>query len=407
MRISGFGQTDIGKTRELNEDLFFVDDTLGLYIVCDGMGGHAAGQVASETAVNAIVSFIRERESILKDARAQGQSSTHLPALVSDAIQHACRAVYGFTSSDQSLRGMGTTATLLLVYGQRAVVGHVGDSRLYLLRGGTVHRLTHDHTLVQDMIDRGSLAPEARGTFAYSHVLSRAVGVMESVQVETLHFDILPGDTFLLCSDGLTEVVTDQELGQLLLQKPISLTPSKLIELALAKRSSDNITTVVIEAQAEESEMMAQRERSDEVMLKIGTLERMYLFRSLQLQEIVRFVDKSVIITLPRGEYLFREGATDNSLYVILNGKLQVESGEIVMAELGEGNHVGEMAWLSGATRSAAVRAIEDCRLLRIAGDDFEGLVYEDPVIGVRLLREVSRELAIRLRQSNKLLQAL
>jgi len=233
------------------------------------------------------------------------------------------------------------------------------------------------------------------------------VGVMESVQVETLHLDILPGDIFLLCTDGLSEFVSDKEMGRLLLEKPVSLNPGKLVEVALANRTSDNVTAVVIEALADAAEETAQKERTDEVLLKIESLQNMYLFRSLELQEIVRFVDKSVIVGLKRGEYLFKEGAEDESLYIILDGKLQVESGEMVIAELAQGNHVGEMAWLSGASRSAAVRAVANCRLLRIEGQDFESLVYEDPVIGVRLLREVSRELASRLRQSNKLLQAL
>ena len=407
MRITGFGLTDPGRGRETNEDLFLVDDALGLYVVCDGMGGHAAGQVAAETAVKSISTFLRGQSDAIKKAAASHESDPAMPALVSEAIQQACRAVYGYSSSDASLRGMGTTVTLLLVYGDKAVVGHVGDSRLYLMRGKAIHRLTHDHTLVQDMIDRGALTPEKRGSFAYSHVLSRAVGVMESVQVETLHLDILPGDLFLLCTDGLSEFVPDKEMGRLLLEKPVSLTPGKLVEVALANRTSDNVTAVVIEALADAAEETAQKERTDEVLLKIESLQNMYLFRSLELQEIVRFVDKSVIVGLKRGEYLFKEGAEDESLYIILDGKLQVESGEMVIAELAQGNHVGEMAWLSGASRSAAVRAVANCRLLRIEGQDFESLVYEDPVIGVRLLREVSRELASRLRQSNKLLQAL
>jgi len=403
MQVRGYGLTDSGRRCGVNEDVLFADDELGLYIVCDGMGGHAAGEAAAKIAVESVVSFLEERFEEINQAAVSFKPVPRIVSLVREAIQYACRNVYSWTDEKKSAKGSGTTLTLLLIYGRYAVVGHVGDSRLYLLRSGTIHQLTHDHTMIQDMIDRGGLPPEAARNHPMAHVLCRAVGVMESVQVDTLNLEILPADKFLLCTDGISSVLSDRDLETLLIRHQSAEAPHKLLEAALSAKSLDNLSALVVEVTTPEQELIAEQQRAKETQLKISMLTNMYLFRELSLQEIVRFVNLSEVVISKKGQCLFKEGQHDNSLYVILQGKLQVISGNTVVAELGPGSHVGEMAWLTGEPRSASVTVIESGKLLRIKGEEFEALVYAEPVTGVRLLRELGRELARRLASSNQL----
>lgn len=405
MQIKGYGLTNTGNHRQQNEDAFLVDNALGLYIVCDGMGGHEAGEVAAQTALQSAAGYLEENAEEIKQARQSVNPVPKMASLVRDAIQYSCRSVYGWRGRQKSDRGLGTTLTLLLSYGRHAVIGHVGDSRLYLLRKGAIHQLTHDHTLVQDIIDRGGLTPETARNHPLAHVLSRAIGVMESVQVDTLNLEILPGDKFLLCTDGISAFLSNAEMADVLKQHPGQRANRHLIEAALTNQSTDNLTAVIIDVFAEGQELAEEEERATQVLLKIDTLQSMYLFKDLSLPEIVRFVDRSEVVYTKRGQRLCAEGDVDDSLYIILEGRLRVIAGDIVVADLGEGSHVGEMAWLSGTPRSASVVVTEDGRLLRIRGKDFAALVYAEPVTGVHLLRELACELARRLASSNQIVK--
>jgi PPM family protein phosphatase len=229
------GTTDVGQVREGNEDSFLVADSL--VAVADGMGGHVAGEIASATALEPL------REL---DGRIFSDPSEALSAL-REAVITANREVSRRAEDEPSYRGMGTTLTAALLEGRRLHVAHVGDSRAYLLRDGELSQLTDDHTLVQHLIDEGQLTHEEAATHPQRSVVTRAIGVSPEVDVDAMTLELLPDDQVLLCSDGLTGVVSDEEIARVLLEvDDADAAIELLVEMANDAGGPDNITAVVL-----------------------------------------------------------------------------------------------------------------------------------------------------------------
>ncbi|MCB0343816.1 MAG: cyclic nucleotide-binding domain-containing protein [Bdellovibrionales bacterium] len=398
MEICGFGFSDKGNHRESNQDCFLADNELGLYVVCDGMGGRAGGQTASKLAVEAVRDFVQaKREEIV---RSLDHSNDRIGAqnLVRTAVNHACQTVFAEAEKNPELKGMGTTLTMLVVGSTTGVLAHVGDSRAYVIRSGVVHQLSKDHTVVQEMIDKGILPLETAAESPFSHILSRAVGTQPLTQVDTLAIDILQDDAFLLCSDGLTQVFdVGKELGEFIQDLPAENLPQSLVNTANERDTSDNSTALLVSTQVSTEHAAIEAERRSEVLLRIEALQGIFLFRDLSLEELSRVVNRAYVTTLPAGEALFREGELDDSLYIVLEGELNIKRGKNKLATIRRGNHVGEMAMLMSTPRSATVTAAKDCRLLNIERKDFEAIIQANPTTGVRLLTAMSRELSSRL----------
>ena len=228
LTAEAYGLTDVGRKRQHNEDAFAVDPDLGLFVVADGMGGHAAGEVASQRAVEVVRQQLSTDRQVLEDLAQASTSEARAAAaaLVETAIQRACAEVYRLAAADPTKRGMGTTFVCLVLAGTKAIVGHVGDSRVYLLRGGQAHRLTEDHTLIAAQLKAGTLTREQAQASQLRNVITRAVGIQESVQVDTLMVDLLPRDLFLLCSDGLHGYLPDEELPGVIADIPLGAIPA-------------------------------------------------------------------------------------------------------------------------------------------------------------------------------------
>ena len=240
MDLTVAARTDVGMIRSGNEDSFFAHATRerGIFIVADGMGGHAAGEVASEMTVQIISRELHD----LRDADGSAEER------VSDSIRLANRAVYERTMQESDKQGMGTTASVLLVSGSRYLIGQVGDSRIYLLRDGALKQLTKDHSYVQEQVDAGLLTPEQARYHPYSNVITRCVGASDAVDPDTYSGDLKPGDTFLVASDGLTGMVDDRRLQQLLLSRASAgRVVDALIAEANYRGGLDNITAIVVQ----------------------------------------------------------------------------------------------------------------------------------------------------------------
>jgi protein phosphatase len=246
MDLTVAARTDVGMIRSGNEDAFFAHATKekGLFIVADGMGGHAAGEVASEMTVQ-IVS--RELQGVGPlDA---GEAA----ARVAESIRAANRAVYERTMQESDKQGMGTTASILLIGGARYLIGQVGDSRIYLLRDGNLQQLTKDHSYVQEQVDAGLLTPEQARYHPYSNVITRCVGASDAVEPDTYDGEMRTGDVFLVASDGLTGMVDDRRLQQLLLSRASAgRVVDALIQEANYRGGLDNITAIVIQVNSAE-----------------------------------------------------------------------------------------------------------------------------------------------------------
>lgn len=232
--------TDVGRMRSSNEDSLFADANRdrGLFIVADGMGGHAAGEVASAMAVEIITHDISLADPV------EGGNARET---MGRALRHANSAIYRRTVEEVEKQGMGTTASVLFLADDRFVIGHIGDSRIYRLRGEEFTQLTKDHSYVQEQVDAGLLTPEQARVHPYSNVITRCVGATADVEPEVSDGEFKEGDLFLLASDGLTAMLDDRRIEQIL-RTPLS--PSrlvaKLISEANARGGVDNITAVVV-----------------------------------------------------------------------------------------------------------------------------------------------------------------
>jgi protein phosphatase len=248
VQLTVAARTDVGMIRAGNEDSLYAHATLerGLFIVADGMGGHAAGEVASEMAVQ-IVS--RELFS-LSDLHGQAVRER-----VAESLRTANRAIYDRTITESDKQGMGTTASVLIMAGARYLIGQVGDSRVYLLRDGALKQLTKDHSYVQEQVDAGFLTPEQARYHPYSNVITRCVGASESVEPDTYAGELRAGDVFLVASDGLTGMVDDRRLQQLLLSRA---GPGRVVDALIAEANGrgglDNITAIVVQVGSVDSQ---------------------------------------------------------------------------------------------------------------------------------------------------------
>lgn len=398
--ISFWPMTDVGKVRDHNEDSFLVDKKLNLFVVADGMGGHAAGEVASQIASRTVRDVIaRERDALHEFEAGQGVGRTDILRLLESAVQQACSAVFGEAQKDESKRGMGTTLDALLLIGSRGFIAHVGDSRVYLYRQGAVHQLTEDHSLINELLRRGRLSREQIEKLQYKNAVTRAVGVYESVEVDTLDFDVLKGDRFLLCSDGLSGYLEEAQLAQLFADTPEDQLAQRLVDLANDAGGKDNITAIVIKVPDAESgvDRLAR-----EVNLKLEVLHRMPLFRHLTYQELVRVLNITTVRNYEADAAIFAQGEEGDELFIVLTGQVRVHAGDAILTRLGPGQHFGEMALVDKAPRSAAISADEPTKLLVIRRRDFFDIVRKDHAIAVKLLWSFLGVLTERLRTANR-----
>lgn len=398
MQVRAYGLTDLGRKRQGNEDAFIIDDPHGLYVVCDGMGGHNAGEVASARAIEVVRDFVQERHQVLRQLAdaPSAQSALAAQALVEEAVQAACTEIYRMAQADPNKRGMGTTFVGLFIAGDKAIIGHVGDSRIYQLRQGQSHRLTEDHTLIAAQLKAGTITKTEAAKSPYRNVITRAVGIQESVQVDTLLFDLLPGDLYLLCSDGLHGYLSDDEASSLLTSKAWDLLPKKLIDLANSRGGKDNVTAVIVGMGGEPS-----AEVSSEAAAKMEALKRIPLFQHLTYKEQTAVLAIASTRTYPAGREIVVEGQPGDELFVVVRGRVEVEKGGVEIAELKSGGHFGEMGLIDNAPRSATVRATEPTRLMVVGRAELLHLMRREPVLAVKLLWSLVKVLSDRLRATN------
>jgi protein phosphatase len=238
VHITSAGRTDVGVIRSGNEDSYLLVPDRGIFVVADGMGGHAAGEVASEMAVQYVA---RELDSL------RGLSDEQVAERMRGAIRTANGAIFQRTLTEHDKRGMGTTVTALTLFETRFLIGQVGDSRAYLLRDNKLSQLTKDHSYVQEQVDAGYLTPEQARTHPYSNVITRCVGANSDVMPDIYVGTVKLRDVFLLASDGLTGMLEDYQLAELLSPERM---PEEEVDSLIAEANRhgglDNITAVIV-----------------------------------------------------------------------------------------------------------------------------------------------------------------
>lgn len=378
MKTVAFGVTDRGRSRERNEDSLSVDEVDGLYVVCDGLGGHAAGEVASSTAVEIAVRYIAGNRSLLEEARRSEGGRFAIQVLVDDAVQEASRRLYERACSDSDCAGMATTMTLVLVWNGRAVLGHVGDGRLYLLRDGELQRLTIDHTIGEELRRRGDLSPAEIERNELAGVLTRTVGVQPSVIVDTLSLDVLPGDTYLLCTDGLYRYVEDAELRDLLGRGDVAELPGELARLANDRGGGDNITAIVFRPTGEPLGAAAAAE-AQRAGRRLDALSTVPVLQDLSLARRSVVLHAMESRRYRAGDPVVRAGDPLEGLYVLVEGRIEGPGASAPRS-------FGERSLSMARAADDALRAGEDSEVLVLTREAFTRLVRRYPRLGCRLL---------------------
>jgi len=412
MTESGIAQsaalTDVGKSRDHNEDNFLVDRKLSLYVVCDGMGGHAAGEVASALAVRTVHEEVKREHELLADfiagkTGAERVSRRDIINMLEFAVNRASSRVHAEALKDPSKRGMGTTLVSVLVAGNQAFVTYVGDSRVYLLRDGVIQQVTEDHNVYNELIKKKKIPKEkAELLAAKKNAVTRAVGVYEHCEPETLVIDVTAGDRFLLCSDGLSMYFEGDdavEIGRMMAEPDAEAAARKLIDAANDKGGGDNITVVLVTI----GDIGARDEtRAQRLQLKRDVLARMPLFRPLNERELLRIQEVTEVVSYKKGDKIIKEGDRGEELFIVLNGQVNVLAGGTQLASFQQGEHFGEMALIRAQPRSATVVSDDDSELMMIRRTDFFDILRKEHQLAVKLLWQFLGVLADRLADTSK-----
>ena len=237
-----FAKTDIGKAREKNQDYYYVseeNDEPKIYILADGMGGYKGGEVASKLATESVKKYIQSNfDSIIKDKES-------ILKLIASAVEYANMVVYEKSKETQELEGMGTTLEVCLIYNNKAYIGHVGDSRVYRIRNEVIRKLTKDHSYVQQLIEDKKITREEAKTHPKKNMITRALGCTPYVEPDLRARNLEKGDIFILCSDGLTNMVEEKQIYEII-KEDIQNAAERLVDEANQAGGYDNITVIII-----------------------------------------------------------------------------------------------------------------------------------------------------------------
>lgn len=410
MDIDFAALTDVGRKREHNEDNFLVDKKLALFVVCDGMGGHAAGEVASAIAVRTVHDELKREKELVEDYVA-GKKGADLVTkrdilnMLEFAVNRASSRVHAEALKDEKKRGMGTTIVGILFAGNQAFIVHVGDSRVYLLRDGVLEQVTEDHNVYNELLKRKKMTREQIEKLAPKNAITRAVGVYEHCEPDSLVVDVVAGDRFLLCTDGLSQYFEEDLTGlaNTIAETDANAAVKKLIDTANERGGSDNITVLLIMA----GEAGARDEdRAKKLQLRREILARMPLFRPLNDREILRVLQVTDVVEYTDGEAVITEGEKGEELYIVLEGTVEVMRGDAKLTNLSPGEHFGEMALIRSQPRSATVKSSGTSELMVIRRTDFFEILRNEHQLAVKLLWQFLGVLADRLAATSRELGA-
>lgn len=402
--------TDVGRVRDQNEDNFLVDKKLGLFVVCDGMGGHAAGEIASALAVRTLHEEIKRQADLVQDYASAAKGAAKVTKrdilnMLEFAVNRASQRVHAEAVKDPKKRGMGTTMVCLLVIGTQAFIIYVGDSRIYMLRDGVLEQLTEDHTVYNELIKRKKMPREQVEQLAQKNAITRAVGVYEHVEPDTLVMDLTVGDRFLLCSDGLCGYFEEdlEGLGARLSHADADAACKLLVESANERGGKDNITSVIVTVGDVTSRDDA---RAKQLQLKRDLLARMPLFRPLNDREILRVLQVTDVIDYKNGEQIISEGDKGEELFIVLSGHAKVMRNGAELASFNPGDHFGEMALVRSQPRSATVTSDGNSEMMVIRRTEFFEILRKEHQLAVKLLWQFLGVLADRLADTSRELGA-
>lgn len=394
MTVLFSARTDTGRVRSTNEDHFLVDRRLRLYVVCDGLGGHQGGEIASSIAVNAVRDALLRKKEVLEgyDFGVAHHDEGAVLALLREAVREANARIYERAQHSPSQRGMGTTLSLLVIARDRGFVAHVGDTRIYRLRAGQLRQVTVDHSLLTELRRDMNMTPRQIEALdpRLKNQITRAVGVHDSVEVDAFEVELQPGDRFLLCSDGLHGLIEDAEIAVELGHQDLVEAAVHLIDRANAAGGRDNITAIVVQLEPPPAAESPRR-----IWPLFEAVRAALLFQGLSDLELTRVLDGANVVGLAASDVLVREAAAMPGLFIVVEGELQVLRQAEVIAVLRQGDYFSEDAlFLERQSGTTIIANGEGARVVVVDRRHFEELQRTAPTIALKLALSVGRSLA-------------
>lgn len=393
--IVGAAETSVGKVRDHNEDCHFIDPEAGIFVVCDGMGGHAAGEVASALAVKAIrASWASDATQLVCDrwlAQGTPEARKELLQTIQQGVINAHAAIVAEAEADRRKKGMGTTLVGAIIVGGDVVFAHAGDSRAYLVRDGIAMQLTEDHTLLSRLLAAGVDVDVDGEGMRFKSMLTNALGIGQDCKVSTFVVPVADGDRFLLCSDGITEYIKEHEIGEVLATMPSpARSAQRLVELALQRGGGDNATALVVRIlEAGETARPSEQLRREETAIAACSL-----WGKASPQQRLRALRIALPRDLAAGEKVPAQTLGDRVAWVVVEGELTLDG-----ARRGPSSLLYPGALLTDSPlpdKDGLAVAKTDVRALAIRSDDFRELCEDDPELGEILLSSLASEMSAR-----------
>lgn len=400
MDIQFWASTDVGRVREHNEDNFLVDKRLRLFVVCDGMGGHAAGEVASAMCVKLVREMLSEQRELIEfvhQAPHDPVARKQLMGVLEQSLRDASAQIYEAALEDDAKRGMGTTCCVLLLTNEHGYIAHVGDSRIYLLRQHEIHQMTEDHSLYNEMVRMGKIRPGESVNLPNKNAVTRAVGVRDHVDVDVLDFELETGDRFLLCSDGLSGYFTSNEqITSMIGVSDIRTATEQCIDFAVEAGGKDNITAILVNITTTGAQAAASA-ALDESVLEL--LKQSPVFDYLSQKELGHLGSLILVRDLHDGERLSAPGEELSDLSLILDGEIAIHAPDHThLKTLGEGEHLGDLGFVDAHPSPVHLVAQGAGRIATISRSQILDLLRHEPELSVKILWNLLQVFAGQLR---------
>ena len=391
IELKGSASTDVGRHRANNEDAFLFAQDKGMFAVADGMGGHNAGEVASQAAIGGLVEAADQvpDERFLLEGSLEGRQA--ILSWLAQTVREINLRIYTRSQQEQGLMGMGCTVDVALFRSNGVFLAHVGDSRCYLLREGTLYQVTEDHTFGNLLLKRGGQTAEQVAANPHREKLTRALGPFPDIEVDTAFFEVGPGDVFLLCSDGLHGEVPDARIQELLGSVHPSQAPQTLVEAALAAGGRDNVTPVVVGV----DRCAVSRPIIIGSQLSRLAMANADLFAGFTETELLTMLKIAHGRTFAPGANLFQQGRRTDALVLPLEGSISLWRDDQLIGRGGPGDHFGDMVLLDEPS-PITVRADSIVTVLEFGVGPLRELLASNSPVAARLTFSLYKRLSAR-----------
>ncbi len=384
MKANAWSRTDLGNVRENNEDSHFVSLEHGVFVVADGVGGSTGGEIASGRLVEHIAEVAQELSEIAASGNPMFDRDHRERVFqkLLEQVQKANKIIYEVGKEVDPMRPPATTCDVVVLSEQAAFIAHVGDSRVYLLRGSEIFRITEDHTFAEQL--RQEQIGDADVLDRYRNVLTRSIGGRPQVDVDALFIDLQAGDHLLMCSDGVTDYLSGAELLEYASKELGPGFVDTLVNVAKERGGKDNITAVLV--QIESVAETIRDTASFDTLKQVDILGNIALFKGLGVRDLLKIMRVVYEVSLSDGEVLDQPRGDGRCMYIVADGSVELLLDDTLVSTFTKGQHFGEYALVSDEPRATTARCVGDTLLLAVPAKRFRAIVTEDSAVGNTLL---------------------